>query len=85
MASSSPARATQGVQDMPGRLSKTLSHNSKEWAGWMAQQWRAPAALTEDLGSVPRTHVMDPVPENLMPFPGLSRRCVHLVHTHLCT
>lgn len=41
---------------LENRLLEVCSWYSKRWAGEMAPWFRAPAALSEDLGSVPSTH-----------------------------
>lgn len=41
---------------LENRLLEVCSWSSKRWAGEMARWFRAPAALSEDLRSVPSAH-----------------------------
>ena len=74
----------------------TQNKNNQAGAGEIAQQFRAPTALTEDLGSIPSTHMVahnllpskSPVPGYLIPSSGLYGHqgymytCRQNTHTH---
>lgn len=50
----------------------------------MAQWLRVLAALTQDPGSIPGTHIVTPQFQRIQPTPfsGLLRDCTHVIHIH---